>query len=300
MASQESALVQMQEQFASLAISRHPSAVLAEAAQAANAIKEVIDKKKKKVIFNGEVYVENEDWITLARFYGVTAKIKSTNYVEFGTVRGFESTAEAYLVSTGQVIGTADSMCLNDEDNWGMRAKYEYPDGRKTKVGEVPVPLFQLRSMAQTRASSKVLSLLFKWVVVLAGFRPTPAEEMDEMTIDAQPNSSPEIKRPQRKESKAEAKTEQPRDPECISEPQSKRLYAICKQLKLSDEEIKAEMRRLLKDKAGNPLEHSRDMLKKDYEGFIDAVDPKFQHHDKPKGSADSSDRSGKYDRDNF
>lgn len=299
MASQELVVQQMAEQFASLALSRHPSAVLAEAVQAANSIKEIIDKKKKKVIFNGEVYVENEDWITLARFYGVTARIKSTNYVEFGNVKGFESTAEAYLVSTGQVIGTADSMCLNDEDNWGLRNVYEYPNGKKTIVGQKPVPLFQLRSMAQTRASSKVLSLLFKWVVVLAGFRPTPAEEVDENTIDAEPESSG-IKRPQRKEAKAEEKAPAPRDPECITEPQQKRLYAICKQLKLSDDEIKAEMRRLLKNKAGEPLEHSRDMLKKDYEGFIDAVDPSFKHHDRPKSGTDSGDKSGKYDKDNF
>ena len=32
--------------------------------------------------------------------------------------------------------------------------------------------------MAQTRACAKALSNLFKWVVVLAGYKPTPAEEM--------------------------------------------------------------------------------------------------------------------------
>jgi hypothetical protein len=105
------------------------------------------------------------------------------------------------------------------------------------------------------------------------------------------------IKRPQRKEAKAEEKPA-PRDPECISEGQGKRLYAICKQLKLSDDEIKAEMKKQCKDKAGNPLEHTRDMLKKDYEGFIDSVDPKFLHHDKPKAAAGSD--SGKYDPSNF
>ena len=48
----------------------------------------------------------------------------------------------------------------------------------KVQVGETATPLFQLRSMAQTRACAKALSNLFKWVVVLAGYRPTPAEEM--------------------------------------------------------------------------------------------------------------------------
>lgn len=300
MASQEIVLRNMEETFASLSISRHPSEVLAEAAKAANALNEVIAKKPKQVTFNGKKYLENEDWITLARFYGVTSRIKNTTFVEFGEgevkVRGWEATAEAYRESTGQVIATADSMCLNDEENWGLRPKYEWVDGKRKQSGLIPVPLFQLRSMAQTRASSKVLSMVFKWVVVLGGFQPTPAEEMDENVIEGD-SQGQQIRRPQRKEA---AKTEEPkpRDPECISEAQGKRMYAICKQLKLSDDEIKAEMRRLLKDKAGNPLEHSRDMLKKDYEGFIDSVDPQFKHHDKPKAAAGGD--SGKYDRENF
>ena len=97
-------------------------------------------------------------------------------------------------------IGRAESLCLNDEANWGMVAQYEWQDeigpdgkkiwdanlrggkggyrGKKVQVGEVAKPLFQLKSMAQTRACSKVLRQVFAWIVVLAGYRPTPAEEM--------------------------------------------------------------------------------------------------------------------------
>src|SRR5262249_27437128 len=39
-------------------------------------------------------------------------------------------------------------------------------------------PLFQLRSMAQTRACAKAMRNVLAWVVVLAGYAPTPAEEM--------------------------------------------------------------------------------------------------------------------------
>src|SRR6185437_14382005 len=59
------------------------------------------------------------------------------------------------------VISSAEAMCLNDEPNW------------KSK------PMFQLKSMAQTRACAKALRNVLAWVVVLAGYAPTPAEEMD-------------------------------------------------------------------------------------------------------------------------
>lgn len=312
--------VSSEDQF-SLSLNRKPADVLAEAKQAATALISVIESKKNKVTFNGETYLENEDWILLGRFYGISPRVKSTTYVEFGPVHGWESTAEAYREATGQVIATADGMCLNDEDNWGLRPKYEYvdildadgkkiwvdrtfngvtkkmPKSEKKLVGNFPVPLFQLRSMAQTRATSKVLSILLKWVVVLAGFKPTPAEEVDQTTVDAsfeRQDGEPkqQVKRPERKAAPEAPKAEEkPRDPDCISEGQGKRLYAICKQLKLSDEEIKAEMKRLCKNKAGEPLEHSRDMTKADYERFIDTVDAEFKHHDRPKS---------KQDKDNF
>lgn len=148
----------------SLTFTRDPAQVLKEAEKAAKALKRVIDSKPKHVKFNGEIYLENEDWSTVARFYGVTSRIKRTSYVEFGnednSVRGFEAVAEAYHVDRGEVISTAEAMCLSDEPQWSKK------------------PLFQLRSMAQTRAGSRVLRQVFGWVIVLAGYKATPAEEM--------------------------------------------------------------------------------------------------------------------------
>src|SRR5690349_5869157 len=78
-----------------LAVSRDPTVVLDEATRAATALKMVIDNKPKKVQFNGETYLENEDWLTVARFYGVTSRIQSTRYIEYGEedfkTRGFEA-----------------------------------------------------------------------------------------------------------------------------------------------------------------------------------------------------------------
>lgn len=138
---------------------RPPEVVLAEAQKAAKALSDVVSKKVKPVIMNGEQYLEFEDWQTVGRFYGVTAKVVSTKFIEYGSVQGFEATAVAVRADGAEISG-AESMCLNDEPNW------------KSK------PLFQLRSMAQTRACAKALRNVLAWVVVLAGYRPTPAEEM--------------------------------------------------------------------------------------------------------------------------
>lgn len=148
-----------------LAIQCAPNIVLEEATRAAKALADVIENKAKKVVFNGKTYLQFEDWQTLGRFYGVTAAARSTRYVEYGegdyAIRGFEATADALLVGNNQTISSAEAMCLDDEPNWRRK------------------PLFQLKSMAQTRACAKALRNVLAWVVVLAGYAPTPAEEMD-------------------------------------------------------------------------------------------------------------------------
>ena len=145
-----------------LSIRRAPDKVLAEAQEAAKALQDVISRKARPVKFNNEQYIEFEDWQTIGRFYGLSAKVIRTAPIVFGDVTGFEADAVVIDVKTGQEVSRAEAMCLNDEGNW------------KSK------PLFQLRSMAQTRACAKAFRNVLAWVVVLAGYRPTPAEELPE------------------------------------------------------------------------------------------------------------------------
>jgi hypothetical protein len=178
---------------------RKPDTVIAEAKEAATALIAVISQKKDKVIFNGEQYIEREDWGLVARFWNCTPKIIETRYVNYGGVVGFEAIAVC-IDGNQNEIGRAESMCLSDEDNWGDVPIYKWEDeldsngkkiwvppangkkgyykARKVEIGRKPKPLFQLRSMAETRAEAKVLKSIFGFVVVLAGFKPTPAEEM--------------------------------------------------------------------------------------------------------------------------
>jgi hypothetical protein len=145
---------------AQLAMQRAPEIVLQEAAKAAQALRDVIERKPTKCVINGKTFLQFEDWQTLGRFYGVTVAARATTYIEQGRVRGYECHAEA-IRADGQVISAAQAMCLDDEAKWSDK------------------PLFQLRSMAQTRAQAKALRNVLAWVVVMAGYNPTPAEEMD-------------------------------------------------------------------------------------------------------------------------
>lgn len=131
------------------------------ARRAATALTAIISTKKNKVVLNGEQYIEFEDWQTIARFYNITVGVDWTKEImREGKLHGFEAKAIVYN-SAGSIISSAEASCLRDEGNW------------KSK------PEFQLKSMAQTRASAKALRNVLAWVVVLAGFKATPAEEMD-------------------------------------------------------------------------------------------------------------------------
>ena len=222
-----------------LAIQRAPDLVLAEATRAAKALKEIIEGKEKKVTFNGKTYLQFEDWQTLGRFYGVTAVCRSTNFVEYGqdeyAVRGFEARAEALLVGTNQVISCAEAMCLDDEANWRRK------------------PFFQLKSMAQTRACAKVLRNVLAWVVVLAGYAPTPAEEMDSLTAN-----EPVVEAPRRKSAKSVEEG-------FISEAQQKRLFALANEHGISKDDVRGILERY-------GFEFSREITKAKYQLICDEI----------------------------
>ncbi len=135
-----------------------PRAEIMFASLCASSLKDIIDKKSKKIMINGEQYIEFEDWQTLARFFKYTPKVIATSYLP--DLKGWEAKA-VVIDKDGKEISGADAMCLRAEPNWKDKAE------------------FQVRSMAQTRACAKVLRNVLGWVVVLAGYKPTPAEEME-------------------------------------------------------------------------------------------------------------------------
>ncbi len=148
-----------------------PKAVIDNAVEAAKELKQIVDKKSKKVIINNEQYLEFEDWQTLGKFYGLFVKTGDPEFITLDDVKGFKASAKV-LTKTGIEVGGATAYCMRDEPNW------------------INKPTFQLASMAQTRAGAKSLRNMLAWVAVLAGYKPTPAEEI----IDA--NGSIESAKP--------------------------------------------------------------------------------------------------------
>ncbi len=133
-----------------------------------------------------------------------------------------------------------NAMCLNDEENWGLRPKYEWtgPQGarKKTKIGEIAVPLFQLRSMAQTRAQAKALKGPFSWIVAMAGFAPAAAEEGG--GIEEGNTEGTNIRSPQQKTQQDNPNANGQEGPKKITDKQASRIWALAHAANKPNEEV--------------------------------------------------------------
>jgi hypothetical protein len=143
--------------------------------RASKQLMEIVSQTNWTVNIQGNKYLRFEGWQTVGKFFGYTVKTEDTKYVEFGEVKGFEAKS-VILDQNGLVIGGAEAICMNDEKNWQGK------------------PLYALKSMAQTRASAKAFRQILSWVVVLAGYNPTPAEEIGiEVEESIQEQNTPEV-----------------------------------------------------------------------------------------------------------
>lgn len=136
------------------------------AQEAAQVLMDIVKKNKLSVNLGGKKeHIMFEGWATVARFYGCTIKANDVRPIgevnADGQYQGFTAHA-VVLNNVGREIGGATSACMRDEKNWRNRDNYA------------------LMSMAQTRAGAKAARMVFSWVVVLAGYSPTPYEEMPE------------------------------------------------------------------------------------------------------------------------
>lgn len=133
-----------------------PATVLAKATATANALSGVIAEKNMAVQIQGKAHITVEGWLTLSAMLGVTPFCEWTRKLE----NGWEARVQVRTLD-GRVIGAAEAECLTTENRWSSADDYA------------------VRSMAQTRATSKALASVLRFVVTLAGFSGTPAEEMD-------------------------------------------------------------------------------------------------------------------------
>lgn len=133
--------------------SNNPVEVLTRARETADAFKPIVAAHSTTI--QGRQHVNVEGWLVLGAMLGVTPVCEWTHKLE----DGWEARVEARTLD-GRVVGAAEAECLRTESTWKSRDDYA------------------LRSMAQTRATSKALASVLRFVATLAGVEGTPAEEM--------------------------------------------------------------------------------------------------------------------------
>lgn len=134
---------------------QEPVAVIEKATAVATALKGVIVRQGLISKISGKEYPKCEAWTLLGTMLGVFPVLCWSRPVE----NGWEARVEA-RTRDGAVVGAAEAECLRSEKNWSNRDD------------------FALRSMAQTRATAKCLRMPLGFVMTLAGYEATPAEEM--------------------------------------------------------------------------------------------------------------------------
>jgi hypothetical protein len=132
--------------------------------EVATTLADVVRSQNLIVRIGDSEHVRVEGWTFLGSLLGVFPVVVWTHPVMRDDAQiGWEARVEA-RTRGGEVVGAAEAECLIDERTWKGRDDYAR------------------RSMAQTRAVSKALRLPLGFVMQLAGFNPTPADEMP--TVD--------------------------------------------------------------------------------------------------------------------
>jgi len=133
----------------------------------AELLADIVEKQTLYTIISGRKYLLVEAWQFLADMNSLSPKIEwSKPIVRANGTQGWETRA-VLVDKDGIELSAAEIHCLRNEKGWGTRADY------------------QIRSMSQTRAVSKLIRLKFGYIAKLAGYEATPAEEMDEDYIPA-------------------------------------------------------------------------------------------------------------------
>jgi len=138
-------------------LGKEPEEILERATRVAAALAPVIEKQKLYALIQGKRHVLFEGWTTLGAMMGV---FPITEWVAWNENRtSCESRVEARTLA-GAIVGAAQAICSRDENRWAHADDYA------------------IASMAQTRAGSKALRMPLGFIVQLAGYATTPADEM--------------------------------------------------------------------------------------------------------------------------
>jgi hypothetical protein len=153
--------VQQAPQYLGLFGTDDPDAILEKASRVAATLVKLVDKQGLVVDIKGKKFPKVEAWQTLAAMLSVNAVCEWTRPVE----SGWEARVVVYNRS-GQMIAAAEAQCTTKEFG-----KQKWED-------------YAIRSMSATRAASKAYRSNLGYIMVLAGYQATPAEEITPEMLD--------------------------------------------------------------------------------------------------------------------
>lgn len=149
-----------------------PKDVIVRATAIAKELAKIVKDNHLAVNIQNKNFVKVEGWSTMGAMLGVLPRevTELTHRFDDGS---YKATVELIRISDGAIIGRASAFVGVDEKDrngkftWGNRPEYAR------------------LSMAITRATGKAYRLGFSWIMALAGYEPTPAEEMVDI-VDGQ------------------------------------------------------------------------------------------------------------------
>lgn len=150
-------IVEAEVRLGSLSV-QHPTDMIGRASEIATALARVVKDRKLSRNISGREYVYVDGWSTMGAMIGILPREVSVLEHDNGD---FEATVELIRVTDGAVVGQGSAIVGYEEATWKSRPRYAK------------------RSMAITRATGKAYRLGFSWIMSLAGYATTPAEEMD-------------------------------------------------------------------------------------------------------------------------
>ena len=159
------------------------SGTLTKAKEIAGELSSVIEECNLAVRIGQGTHLRVEAWLTLGAMLGLTAHTKETRRIlgPDGKLEGYEATVQVCRASDGAAVSQADGACFVSEK---LKRRGGQSYDRWSENGEVNQ--HAVMSMAQTRATSRSLAQVLRWIPVMSGYSGTPAEDM---TVTSAPAS---------------------------------------------------------------------------------------------------------------
>lgn len=151
-----------------------PASFIEYSRQYSKQLVDIVEDQKLYAMIQGKKYMMYEGWQFLGSMLpnAITPQTEWTQEIkdDNGVVIGFKARVIA-KDATGNTRGAGEALCMKSERNWSDKDN------------------FALMSMAQTRAGGKALRMALSSIVKIAGYEPTPKEEMDGIQVENNFNS---------------------------------------------------------------------------------------------------------------